>query len=207
MSNLILADEINRTSSKTQSALLEVMEEKQVTVDGHTYPVPSPFIVIGTQNPVGSAGTQMLPHSQLDRFMICLDIGYPSKSSLVDILKERQGEHPLEDLDQVISQRGLIRLQEKVRKLKISEAVLVYIADLCEASRCHDLVELGLSPRGAIAMMKMAKAQYTETPLSAKKLEMTRHCHELTSHYVFNKQKWRQKRQMKKTLLTMFYQE
>lgn len=158
MSNLILADEINRTSSKTQSALLEVMEEKQVTVDGHTYPVPSPFIVIGTQNPVGSAGTQMLPHSQLDRFMICLDIGYPSKSSLVDILKERQGEHPLEDLDQVISQRGLIRLQEKVRKLKISEAVLVYIADLCEASRCHDLVELGLSPRGAIAMMKMAKA-------------------------------------------------
>lgn len=159
MSNLVLADEINRTSSKTQSALLEVMEEHQVTVDGKTYSVPEPFFVIGTQNPVGSAGTQMLPNSQLDRFMMCLEIGYPSKESLVEILRDRQTNKPLESLNKVLFRDELILMQQEVAKITIHDDILMYIAELCEATRHNEMVELGLSPRGALAISSLAKSK------------------------------------------------
>lgn len=159
MSNLVLADEINRTSSKTQSALLEVMEEYQVTVDGKTYPVPNPFFVIGTQNPIGSAGTQLLPNSQLDRFMMCLEMGYPSKDSLVNILRDRQTSNHLEQLTTVVTKEELINMQNQVREIKINDAILYYIADLCEATRSHELIDLGISPRGALAISHLAKAK------------------------------------------------
>ncbi len=159
MSNLVLADEINRTSSKTQSALLEVMEEHQVTVDGKTYPVPDPFFVIGTQNPIGSAGTQMLPNSQLDRFMVCLEVGYPSKEALVDILRDRQSSKPLEKLKTIVTKHELIMLQEEVMKVTIHDDILMYIANLCEATRQHEMIELGISPRGALAISLLAKSR------------------------------------------------
>lgn len=159
MSNLVLADEINRTSSKTQSALLEVMEEHQVTVDGKTYPVPEPFFVIGTQNPIGSAGTQMLPNSQLDRFMMCLEIGYPSKESLVEILRDRQSSKPLENLNKIVSKEELMMMQRDVMNVTIHDDILMYIADLCEATRQHEMIELGLSPRGALSISLLAKSR------------------------------------------------
>ncbi|MEG0255428.1 MAG: MoxR family ATPase [Vagococcus sp.] len=159
MSNLVLADEINRTSSKTQSALLEVMEEHQVTVDGQTYKVPEPFFVIGTQNPIGSAGTQMLPNSQLDRFMMCLEIGYPSKESLVDILRDRQSSKPLEKLNKIVTKEELMTMQEDVMKITIHDDILMYIAELCEATRHHEMIELGLSPRGALSISLLAKSR------------------------------------------------
>lgn len=159
MSNLVLADEINRTSSKTQSALLEVMEEHQVTVDGKTYPVPEPFFVIGTQNPIGSAGTQMLPNSQLDRFMMCLEIGYPSKESLVEILRDRQSSKPLENLNKIVSKEELMMMQKDVMNVTIHDDILMYIADLCEATRQHEMIELGLSPRGALSISLLAKSR------------------------------------------------
>lgn len=159
MSNLVLADEINRTSSKTQSALLEVMEEHQVTVDGQTYKVPEPFFVIGTQNPIGSAGTQMLPNSQLDRFMMCLEIGYPSKESLVDILRDRQSSKPLEKLNKIVTKEELMTMQEDVMKITIHDDILMYVAELCEATRHHEMIELGLSPRGALSISLLAKSR------------------------------------------------
>ena len=159
MSNLVLADEINRTSSKTQSALLEVMEEHQVTVDGQTYSVPEPFFVIGTQNPIGSAGTQMLPNSQLDRFMVCLEVGYPSNEALVDILRDRQSSKPLEKLQTLVTKEELLKMQEEVMKVTIHDDILMYIANLCEATRQHEMVELGVSPRGALAISLLAKSK------------------------------------------------
>ena len=144
MCNLLLADEINRTSPKTQSALLEAMEERRVTVDGVTRPLPTPFICIATQNPLGTTGTQALPSSQLDRFMVRLSIGYPSAEDQIKILKARRYSNPLEEI--------------QVAALKISDDILYYLIRLCEATREHPLVELGISPRGVWALTKMAKA-------------------------------------------------
>ena len=158
MCNLLLADEINRTSSKTQSALLEVMEEGLVTVDGESHPVPKPFVVIATENPVGSSGTQRLPESQLDRFMISTTMGYPDHGSLVDILRDRQEVNPLQNAKAVLNSEEILELQAQVRKVYVSDEVLSYIADLAEATRKHELIMLGLSPRGTLALCRMAKA-------------------------------------------------
>ena len=156
MCNLLLADEINRTSSKTQSALLEVMEEGMVTVDGESHPVPKPFVVIATENPVGSSGTQMLPESQLDRFMISTTMGYPDHGSLVDILRDRQEVNPLQNAKAVLNSEEILELQAQVRKVYVSDEVLSYISDLAEATRKHELMMLGLSPRGTLALCRMA---------------------------------------------------
>lgn len=159
MTNLLLADEINRTSSKTQSALLEVMEERQATVDGKTYKLPEPFIVIATQNPVGAAGTQLLPHAQLDRFTVRLEMGYPSHRSQVEILRDRQISDPLSEVRKVASTEDISDMQSKVRLIQMADSLLDYVAELAEESRRHPLVTLGISPRGALAVCRMAKAK------------------------------------------------
>ena len=130
MCNLLLADEINRTSSKTQSALLEVMEEGKVTVDGETHCVPSPFVVIATENPVGSSGTQLLPESQLDRFMISVSMGYPDHQSLVELLRDRQKKNPLENAKTVVTRDEVLKLQKEVQEIYVADQVLDYVADL-----------------------------------------------------------------------------
>lgn len=158
MCNMLLADEINRTSSKTQSALLEVMEEGHVTVDGETYHVPEPFVVLATQNPLGTAGTQMLPESQLDRFMICVSMGYPDAQSQLELLRDRQTENPLMQAEQVISAEELLKLQEEVRKVYIADCILEYVTALTEQTRTHAVISLGVSPRGALALCRMTKA-------------------------------------------------
>ena len=158
MTNLLLADEINRTSSKTQSALLEVMEEGRVTVDGETHCVPSPFVVIATENPVGSSGTQLPPESQLDRFMISVSMGYPDHQSLVELLRDRQKENPLENAKTVVTRDEVLELQKQVQEIYVADQVLDYVADLAEATRKHVLITLGLSPRGTLALVRMAKA-------------------------------------------------
>lgn len=159
MCNLFLADEINRTSSKTQSALLEAMEEGQVTVDGVTRILPKPFTVIATQNPVGSAGTQMLPESQLDRFMIKLSMGYPDPASEIAILKDRQGANPLNDVKQVVDGKDIVMMQEETDNLHMDDAIIEYITMLSFATRQNPLIELGVSPRGSIALAGMSKAK------------------------------------------------
>lgn len=158
MCNLLLADEINRTSSKTQAALLEVMEEGNVTVDGNTYEVPKPFVVISTQNPFGSAGTQLLPQSQLDRFMVKLEMGYPDFESQVNILKDRQEIQPLDTIKAVINKDDLEEMQMEVSRVKVKDEILRYITRLAEATRSHEYIQLGVSPRGAYAVNNMAKA-------------------------------------------------
>ena len=158
MCNLLLADEINRTSSKTQSALLEVMEEGRVTVDGETHTVPAPFVVIATENPVGSSGTQLLPESQLDRFMISVSMGYPDHQSLVELLRDRQKVNPLENARTVLTKEEVLTLQQKVQEVYVADVVLDYIAKLAEATREHELITLGLSPRGTLALCRMTKA-------------------------------------------------
>lgn len=158
MCNLLLADEINRTFSKTQAAMLEVMEERQVTVDGVTYEVPKPFVVIATQNPIGASGTQMLPESQLDRFMICCSMGYPDTKSQIRILKERLNAQPLEEVRQVSSAEEVLRMQEDVKQVYVSDELLEYMTVLCEVTREHGNVELGVSPRGVLALCQMSRA-------------------------------------------------
>lgn len=158
MCNFLLADEINRTSSKTQAALLEVMEEGKVTVDGETHVVPQPFVVLATENPVGSSGTQMLPESQLDRFMVSLSMGYPDHASLINILRDRQDINPLEKAETVIQREELLNLQDQVQKVYMDDRILSYVADLAEATRDHELITLGLSPRGTLALCRMSKA-------------------------------------------------
>lgn len=158
MTNLLLADEINRTSSKTQSALLEVMEEGQVTVDGVTHPLPKPFVVIATQNPVGSAGTQLLPQAQLDRFMIRLQMGYPDFESQVNILRDRQTTNPLDQIREVICGEDIIAMQQEVREIHVEDRILEYVTSLAGATREDEMIRLGVSPRGALAVVRMAKA-------------------------------------------------
>lgn len=158
MCNLFLADEINRTSPKTQSALLEVMEEGLVTVDGKSHKVPEPFIVMATQNPKGSAGTQLLPESQLDRFMICMSMGYPDLKDEVEIAKGKSVRSSLTQIRPVISSADLVGLKEMVDEVYVHDHVYRYIAKLSAATRENDYIELGMSPRGTIACTRMAKA-------------------------------------------------
>lgn len=155
--NLFLADEINRTSPKTQSALLEVMEEGNVTVDGVTRKLPEPFTVIATENPIGSAGTQLLPESQLDRFMVCLSMGYPSHESAVEILKGNASK-PLSRVKAVIATEEFTELQRQVNDMFVHEMIYGYITTLVEKTRESELIALGASPRGSIALLRMAKA-------------------------------------------------
>ena len=159
MCNLFLADEINRTSPKTQSALLEVMEEGSVTVDGITREVPAPFIVIATQNPVGSAGTQKLPESQLDRFMLCMSMGYPDIESEITIAKGRSVSSPIDSLAPLLDKDTLTAMQQEVEQVFVHDVIFTYIAELVTATRKHRMLELGVSPRGTIALTKMAKAR------------------------------------------------
>ena len=158
MTNLLLADEINRTSPKTQSALLEAMEERRVTVDGVTRALPEPFVVLATQNPVGSAGTQKLPESQLDRFLIQLSMGYPDVASQAALMKERHHDDPLESCRPVTDALGLVELCRQAMETYVADEMYLYIAELAEATRTHADVMLGLSPRGALALTRAAKA-------------------------------------------------
>ena len=155
--NLFLADEINRTSPKTQSALLEVMEEGTVTVDGVTRSLPDPFTVIATENPLGSSGTQMLPESQLDRFMVCLSMGYPEHEAAVDILKENAGK-PLSKIVETISVEEFRALRKRTNDMYVHDSIYEYIVTLVEKTRKDPYFAMGASPRGSIALLRMAKA-------------------------------------------------
>ncbi len=156
--NLLLGDEINRASSKTQSALLEAMEERQVTVDGKTWPLASPFLVIATENSVGTAGTQFLPYAQMDRFLVRLSLGYPDYEAQMEMLRERQDANPIESVREVLSKEELLDMQRAVRAVTAKDTVLDYITRLTMASRQHEAVEVGISPRGALFLDRMAKA-------------------------------------------------
>ena len=156
--HVLLADEINRTSPKTQSALLEVMEEHTVTVDGVTHQLPSPFVCIATQNPLGAAGTQPLPESQLDRFMVCLSVGYPTLENQMKIIRAQRYSNPLDDVKAVTTAENLVEVQQYLSSLRLADEVLRYTIRLCEATREHPLVELGVSPRGISALVRMSQA-------------------------------------------------
>ncbi len=158
MTNLLLADEINRTSSKTQSALLEAMEEKQVTVDGITRKLEEPFIVLATQNPVGSAGTQLLPAAQLDRFLMKLSIGYPDKKSEIEMMKERHHTNPLDEVMAAVNIPELLGMIREAEQVYMDDLIYTYISDLTGQTRNHELIQLGISPRGALAICRSAKA-------------------------------------------------
>ena len=158
LTNLFLADEINRTSSKTQSALLEIMEEGKVTVDGVTRKAPDPYIVIATQNPIGSIGTQMLPESQMDRFIVRLTMGYPSVESEIMMLKAKQSLVPVDSVKAVVSAQDIIYARKEVENIYVADQVFDYIARLASATRNHPMIKLGLSPRGTIALLRMTKA-------------------------------------------------
>ena len=154
--NFLLADEINRTSPKTQSALLEVMEEGKATVDGVEHFLPVPFTVLATQNPFGSAGTQKLPESQLDRFMICLTIGYPSHQAAEEILLGNISSKT--EVNSIFTIEEFINAQKKVSEIKADQSIIEFIVNICEQTRKHNLISLGLSPRASVALFKMAKA-------------------------------------------------
>ena len=156
--NLFLADELNRATSRTQSALLEAMEEGQVTVDGVSHPVPKPFMVIATQNPTGAAGTQLLPDSQMDRFMIRLSLGYPAKQDEVSLIMGRQKKNPLAEIGPLMSRDDLVALQEIVENTHVSEEVIGYIVSLIHATRNHPMIQVGASPRAALAVTALSKA-------------------------------------------------
>lgn len=155
--NLFLADEINRTSPKTQSALLEVMEEHNATVDGVTRALPEPFVVIATENPYGSSGTQMLPESQLDRFMVCLSMGYPAHEDAVQILKNNAAK-PIDSVKEIITMEELIAIREQTNNMFVRDEIYDYIVSLVETTRVMDIFSMGASPRGTIALLRMAKA-------------------------------------------------
>ena len=156
--NLLLVDEINRASSKTQSALLEAMEEGSVTVDGVTRQIPNPYTVIATQNPIGSAGTQLLPESQMDRFMVRLSMGYPDLINEVRILKNNESRNLLKLIKPSTDATEILQLQEQVGTVHMDEDIYVYIARLALATREHPLIRLGVSPRGSIALVRMSQA-------------------------------------------------
>lgn len=158
MTNLLLADEINRTSPKTQSALLEAMEEGQITVDGITRNLPDPYVVIATQNPIGSVGTHSLPESQLDRFMIRISMGYPDYESEVAMLKQERVHLITDCIRERITAEELKEIRAEVEKVYVHENILEYIVSLVNATRKSGNLELGISPRGTIALLQMAKA-------------------------------------------------
>jgi MoxR-like ATPase len=155
---VILADEINRATPKTQSSLLECMEEHQVTVDGTTYPMASPFFVIATDNTLGYQGTYPLPESQLDRFMMRLEMGYPSEQEEAQIVDSQSFEHPADNVKRILSPSELLLLQNAVRQVFLEGSLRDYIVELVTATRNHPMVSLGASPRGSLALSKSARA-------------------------------------------------
>ena len=156
--SLFLADELNRATSRTQSALLEAMEEGQVTVDGVSHPIPEPFVVIATQNPVGAAGTQLLPDSQLDRFMVRLSLGYPTPKDEAAMVLNRQGGNPLQALRPLMSREQLVAIQDAVEATFVSDSVVNYIVSLIAATRQNENILRGASPRATLAVTAMAKS-------------------------------------------------
>jgi MoxR-like ATPase len=158
-SNILLADEINRATPRTQSALLEAMGEGQVTVDGVTYPLPRPFMVLATQNPIEFEGTFPLPEAQMDRFLMRLSIGYPGVSDEDRMMKMQQREHPIESLKQVIDGQTIPELQQIIRHIHVLDNIRKYILDLVNASRHHEALSLGASPRGSLALYRTAQAK------------------------------------------------
>lgn len=156
--NIFLADEINRTSSKTQSALLQVMEEGIISVDGNTYPTSKPFMVIATQNPFGSAGTQMLPDSQLDRFMMRLSLGYPDEVSEIEIVNRKKNGNPLDNIKPVLTPEELILMQKEIKDVHVDDSLVRYIVQVVQQTRTHEKIEQGASPRASIALIKAAQA-------------------------------------------------
>ena len=156
--NLFLADELNRATSRTQSALLEAMEEGQVTVDGISHPLPNPFVVIATQNPAGAAGTQLLPDSQMDRFIVRLSLGYPEPKEEIAMVMDRQGGNPLHKLTALLAKENLVAMQNEVESTYIKDSVVKYIVDLIVATRNNEYIFRGASPRATLAVTSMAKA-------------------------------------------------
>lgn len=156
--NLFLADELNRATSRTQSALLQAMEEGEVTVDNQTYAVPQPFIVIATQNPTGAKGTQMLPDSQMDRFMLRLSMGYPSHDDEIEMVRRRQGGISADAVQEVVSRSKLLGLREEVEQVYIKDNMIDYIVSLCEKTREHSQILQGASPRASLALTALSKA-------------------------------------------------
>jgi len=158
MAQVVLADEINRATPKTQAALLEAMEERTITVDGVTRPLPRPFMVLATQNPIEYEGTFPLPEAQVDRFLMRLRLGYPSQENEISILERQQFHHPFEDLQQVVSVEELVQAQEAVKAVYVSPALKRYIVDLSHQTRIHPEVYLGASPRGSLAVYRTSQA-------------------------------------------------
>ena len=158
MAQMVLTDEINRATPKTQSALLEAMEERQVTVDGVTYPITRPFLVLATQNPIEYEGTFPLPEAQVDRFMIRLELGYPDKAQEVDVLGQQAEGHPIDNLGQVVSVEELLAVQEAVRSIYVDNLVKEYIVDIVSSTRSHPDIYLGSSPRGSLALFNVSRA-------------------------------------------------
>ncbi len=158
VSQMVLADEINRATPKTQSALLEAMEESQVSIDGVTHPLPHPFIVLATENPIDFEGTFPLPEAQLDRFLLRLSIGYPGRQGELEMLDRQHIRHPLDDLEQVISVEALVSAQDAIKAVHVAPVVREYIVSLVEATRNHDDVFLGASPRGSLALFNAVRA-------------------------------------------------
>lgn len=156
--NLFLADELNRATSRTQSALLEAMEEGQVTVDGISHPLPKPFVVIATQNPTGAAGTQLLPDSQMDRFTVRLSLGYPSPKDEIAMVMNRQDGNPLHKLSALMTRDNLAAIQDEVENTFIKDSVVKYVVDLIVATRNNEDILRGASPRATLAVTSMAKA-------------------------------------------------
>lgn len=157
MTHVLLADEINRTIPRTQSSLLESMEERQVTVDGKTYPLPSPFFVIATQNPIELEGTFPLPEAQLDRFLIKINLGYPQREEEIKILNRFRQEDPLEKIGPVIQPEAFVELQQARKQIRMSEPVAEYITDIVRATRDHAALQYGASPRATIGLMRAAQ--------------------------------------------------
>ncbi|MCM1024351.1 MAG: MoxR family ATPase [Prevotella sp.] len=156
--NFLLADEINRASPKAQSSLLEVMEERQVSIDGNTYALPSPFMVIATQNPVETYGTYHLPEAQMDRFAMKISMGYPTSAEESEILDRNENDNPINRISAVLSTEDIIDVQERVKKVRAAQNVKDYIISVTNATRSDEGVKLGVSPRGSIALYKSAKA-------------------------------------------------
>ncbi len=159
VAQIVLTDEINRATPKTQAALLEAMEEHQVTVDGKTHPLPEPFLVLATQNPIEYEGTFPLPEAQMDRFLLRISLGYPSKNYEVQMLTDQQLHHPIEDLEQVIDIADLLKVQDAVRSVTVTDEIKRYIVDLVETTRAHGEIYLGASPRGSLALFRTSQAR------------------------------------------------
>jgi len=158
MSQIVLADEINRATPKTQSALLEAMEESQVTVDGVTYRLPEPFMVMATQNPIEYEGTFPLPEAQLDRFMMNIRLGYPKSADEMNILDTHQFHHPLEDIAQIMTAEELVHIQQQIRSVHVDPSIREYIVSIAGATRNHNNINLGSSPRGSLALFRASQA-------------------------------------------------